>query len=76
VLANFINGLPFHPIASEIEDAFKAYKKERIEWVKKAFSSSAMFRTQAGPVSVKITNEREESFAPIYKCNASCLKDH
>ncbi|KAK5796906.1 hypothetical protein F5H01DRAFT_418834 [Linnemannia elongata] len=26
-LANRINGLPFHPIAEEIEDAFKAYKR-------------------------------------------------
>ncbi|KAG0285168.1 hypothetical protein BGZ96_010526 [Linnemannia gamsii] len=55
VLANVINGLPFHPIASEIEDAFRDYKKERIEWVKKAFSSSAMFRTQAGPTLVAKT---------------------
>ncbi|KAG0373979.1 hypothetical protein BGX24_010988 [Mortierella sp. AD032] len=49
VLANLINGLPFHPVAEEIENAFKAYKKERFEWVKKAFGNSAMFRTMAGP---------------------------
>ncbi|KAF9539776.1 hypothetical protein EC957_005070 [Mortierella hygrophila] len=49
VLANLINGLPFHPISEEVEDAFRAYKKERIDWVEKAYSSSAMFRTMAGP---------------------------
>ncbi|KAG0204215.1 hypothetical protein BGX33_008657 [Mortierella sp. NVP41] len=49
VLANLINALPFHPIADEIEDAFGAYKKERIDWVKKAFDSSKVFRTMAGP---------------------------
>ncbi|KAK5797006.1 hypothetical protein F5H01DRAFT_373550 [Linnemannia elongata] len=49
VLANLINGLPFHPIAEEIENAFAAYKRERIDWVKKAYSSSALFRTMAGP---------------------------
>ncbi|KAF9117682.1 hypothetical protein BG015_006895, partial [Linnemannia schmuckeri] len=31
-LANRINGLPFHPIASEIEAAFKEYQDERIGW--------------------------------------------
>lgn len=51
VLANLINGLPFHPIAEEIENAFRAYKSERVDWVKKAYSSSALFRTMAGPVS-------------------------
>ncbi|KAF8946746.1 hypothetical protein BGZ47_011490 [Haplosporangium gracile] len=49
VLANLINGLPFHPIAGEIEDAFRAYKRERIDWVKKAYSSSALMRTMSGP---------------------------
>ncbi|KAK5796881.1 hypothetical protein F5H01DRAFT_401123 [Linnemannia elongata] len=47
-LANRINGLPFHPIAEEIEDAFKAYQEERIDWVEKAFENSKAFRTMAG----------------------------
>lgn len=49
-LANRINGLPFHPIAEEIEDAFKAYQEERIDWVEKAFENSKAFRTMAGQV--------------------------
>ncbi|KAH7056119.1 hypothetical protein BKA57DRAFT_196861 [Linnemannia elongata] len=49
-LANRINGLPFHHIAEEIEDAFKAYKEERIDWVDKAFENSKAFRTMAGQV--------------------------
>ncbi|KAG0367411.1 hypothetical protein BGX24_003232, partial [Mortierella sp. AD032] len=48
VLANVINGLPFHPIADEIEAAFKAYKDERILWVQEAFDSSKMQRTMIG----------------------------
>ncbi|KAF9120050.1 hypothetical protein BGW39_011704 [Mortierella sp. 14UC] len=48
VLANRINALPFHPIADEIEAAFKAYKDERIDWVREAFESSKIFRTMAG----------------------------
>ncbi|KAK5797016.1 hypothetical protein F5H01DRAFT_385353 [Linnemannia elongata] len=55
-LANRINGLPFHPIAEEIEGAFKAYKEERIDWVEKAFENSKAFRTMAGQsVSSKAT---------------------
>ncbi|KAK5796975.1 hypothetical protein F5H01DRAFT_385415 [Linnemannia elongata] len=55
-LANRINGLPFHPIAEEIEDAFKAYQEERIDWVEKAFENSKAFRTMAGQsVSSKAT---------------------
>ncbi|KAG9071668.1 hypothetical protein KI688_005881 [Linnemannia hyalina] len=55
-LANGINGLPFHPVADEIEAAFRAYKKERIDWVEKAFDHSKVFRTMAGQsVSSKVT---------------------
>ncbi|KAK5796987.1 hypothetical protein F5H01DRAFT_127361 [Linnemannia elongata] len=55
-LANRINGLPFHPIAEEIEDAFKAYQEERIDWVEKAFDTSKVFRTMAGQtLSSKVT---------------------
>ncbi|KAK5801530.1 hypothetical protein F5H01DRAFT_384096 [Linnemannia elongata] len=55
-LANHINGLPFHPVAEEIEAAFKAYKKERIDWVEKAFEHSKVFRTMAGQsISSKVT---------------------
>ncbi|KAG9062245.1 hypothetical protein KI688_006577 [Linnemannia hyalina] len=43
-LANYIHALPDHPIAEEIEDAFKLYKKERISWVEDAFSASQAFR--------------------------------
>ena len=49
-LANGINGLPFHPVADEIEAVFKAYKEERIDWVEKAFENSKAFRTMAGQV--------------------------
>ncbi|KAK3817829.1 MAG: hypothetical protein J3R72DRAFT_480147 [Linnemannia gamsii] len=48
VLANVINGLPFHPIADEIEAAFKAYKDERIQWVQEAFDSSKVLKTMIG----------------------------
>ncbi|KAF9904123.1 hypothetical protein EC991_003000 [Linnemannia zychae] len=48
VLANVINGLPFHPIAEEIEAAFKAYKDERFELVQAAYESSKVFRTMVG----------------------------
>ncbi|KAF9303818.1 hypothetical protein BGZ91_009043 [Linnemannia elongata] len=55
-LANRINGLPFHPIAEEVEDAFKAYQEERIDWVEKAFDTSKVFRTMAGQtLSSKVT---------------------
>ncbi|KAG9071681.1 hypothetical protein KI688_005894 [Linnemannia hyalina] len=47
-LANGINGLPFHPVADEIEAVFRAYKEERIDWVEKAFDNSKVFRTMAG----------------------------
>ncbi|KAG0273713.1 hypothetical protein BGZ95_010487 [Linnemannia exigua] len=47
-LANRINGLPFHPIADEIEDAFKEYKAERIDWVITAFNSSKTLKNMAG----------------------------
>ncbi|KAF9084624.1 hypothetical protein BGX23_010351 [Mortierella sp. AD031] len=45
VLANYIHALPDHPTAEEIQDAFKAYKDERIEWVKMAFQGSQVMRT-------------------------------
>ncbi|KAG0276777.1 hypothetical protein BGZ96_003143 [Linnemannia gamsii] len=56
VLANRINGLPFHPVAEEIEAAFKAYKKERIGWVGRASDNSRAFVTMIGQsTSSKIT---------------------
>ncbi|KAF9310419.1 hypothetical protein BGZ91_007099, partial [Linnemannia elongata] len=56
VLANHINGLPFHPISDEIEAAFKAYQNERVEWVNAAFETSKMMRNFAGQsLSSKIT---------------------
>ncbi|KAG9071664.1 hypothetical protein KI688_005877 [Linnemannia hyalina] len=48
VLANLINGLPFHPIASEIEAAFMAYKRERYHRVMDAYESSKIFKAMAG----------------------------
>ncbi|KAK5796950.1 hypothetical protein F5H01DRAFT_330670 [Linnemannia elongata] len=48
VLANLINGLPFHPIAEEIEAAFKAYQVERMPWVKDAHKISQTHRTMVG----------------------------
>ncbi|KAF9537004.1 hypothetical protein EC957_009056 [Mortierella hygrophila] len=55
-LANGINGLPFHPVAEEIEAVFRTYKEERIDRVEKAFDSSKTFKTMAGQsVSSKIT---------------------
>ncbi|KAG0279759.1 hypothetical protein BGZ95_000291 [Linnemannia exigua] len=42
VLANYINGLPLHPVVEEIEQAFAAYKADRIEWVERAFATSQM----------------------------------
>ncbi|KAG0053320.1 hypothetical protein BGZ89_002946 [Linnemannia elongata] len=48
VLANLINGLPFHPVAEEIEAAFKAYQDERFQWVLDAFNSSKVHRTMMG----------------------------
>ncbi|KAK5796991.1 hypothetical protein F5H01DRAFT_373662 [Linnemannia elongata] len=50
-LANRINGLPFHPIAEEIENAFKEYKEERVEWVNKAFESSKAFKNHDRPAT-------------------------
>ncbi|KAF9532136.1 hypothetical protein EC957_002543, partial [Mortierella hygrophila] len=47
-LASGINGLPFHPVADEIEAAFRAYMTERIDWVEKAFGHSKVFRSMAG----------------------------
>ncbi|KAF9120515.1 hypothetical protein BGW39_011315 [Mortierella sp. 14UC] len=47
-LANRINGLPFHPMADEIEDAFKEYKAERIDWVNTAFNGSKALKNMAG----------------------------
>ncbi|KAF8943822.1 hypothetical protein BGZ47_005013 [Haplosporangium gracile] len=44
VLANLINALPDHPLASDIENAFQAYKDERILWAKDAYNSSKSFR--------------------------------
>ncbi|KAF9306545.1 hypothetical protein BGZ91_008551 [Linnemannia elongata] len=55
-LANRINGLPFHPIAEEIEAAFKAYKNERIDWAEKALENSKVLKTMAGQsISSKVT---------------------
>ncbi|OAQ29844.1 FAD/NAD(P)-binding domain-containing protein [Linnemannia elongata AG-77] len=48
VLANLINGLPFHPVANEIEAAFKAYREERCHWVKDAYEASKIFKAMAG----------------------------
>ncbi|KAG0207755.1 hypothetical protein BGX33_006649 [Mortierella sp. NVP41] len=45
VLANYIHALPDHPTADDIHDAFRAYKDERIEWVKMAFQGSQVMRT-------------------------------
>lgn len=50
VLADLINGLPFHPIAEEIEAAFKAYQDERFGWVHSAYESSKVHRTMMGQV--------------------------
>ncbi|KAF9083755.1 hypothetical protein BGX29_002911 [Mortierella sp. GBA35] len=44
-LANYIHALPDHPTAEDIQDAFKAYKDERIEWVQIQFQASQMTRT-------------------------------
>lgn len=52
VLANLINALPDHPIASEIENAFQAYKDERISWAKDAYNSSKSFRDMTATVSL------------------------
>ncbi|KAF9912574.1 hypothetical protein EC991_009999 [Linnemannia zychae] len=48
VLANRINGLPFHPVAEEIEAAFKAYKDERFYWAQNAYESSRVHRAMVG----------------------------
>ncbi|KAF9120047.1 hypothetical protein BGW39_011701, partial [Mortierella sp. 14UC] len=61
VLANVINGLPFHPIAEDIEAAFQAYKDERFNWVQSAYESSKVHRTMIG-----------QSFAS--KCSRYCAK--
>ncbi|KAF9920385.1 hypothetical protein FBU30_009794 [Linnemannia zychae] len=45
VLANYIYALPQYPSVEEIDDAFKAYKAERIEWVEAAFKTSQMAQT-------------------------------
>lgn len=50
VLANRINGLPFHPIAEEIEAMFKEYQEERIDWVNQGFESSKVFKSMTGQV--------------------------
>ncbi|KAG0285167.1 hypothetical protein BGZ96_010525 [Linnemannia gamsii] len=50
VLANVINGLPFHPVADEIEAAFKAYQDERMQWVLDAFKVSQVHRTMVGQI--------------------------
>ncbi|KAF9905575.1 hypothetical protein EC991_001536 [Linnemannia zychae] len=44
ILANYIDALPDHPIAEEIERAFLAYRADRIPWVEEAFEQSRMFR--------------------------------
>ncbi|KAG0276778.1 hypothetical protein BGZ96_003144 [Linnemannia gamsii] len=48
VLANRINGLPFHPTAQEMEDVFQEYKDESHDLVKAAFNASKVHRTMAG----------------------------
>jgi len=51
VLANMINGLPFHPIATEIEAAFSAYREERYHWASDAYEGSKILRAMAGQVN-------------------------
>ncbi|KAF9301102.1 hypothetical protein BG003_002945, partial [Podila horticola] len=51
VLANVINCPPFHPVADEIEVAFKAYQDELFQWVQNAFKVSKVHRTMVGQVS-------------------------
>ncbi|KAF9922479.1 hypothetical protein FBU30_007368 [Linnemannia zychae] len=58
VLANRINGLPFHPIIEEIEAAFNEYKTERIDWVMTGFNSSRFLRTMSGQnLSAKVLQQ-------------------
>ncbi|KAG0203750.1 hypothetical protein BGX33_008920 [Mortierella sp. NVP41] len=51
VLANYIDALPAHPTADEIEKAFHDYRAERIERVEEAFESSKMFRNMVDKAS-------------------------
>ncbi|KAF9086995.1 hypothetical protein BGX23_008426 [Mortierella sp. AD031] len=53
VLANYLFSVPDHPIAGEIEAAFKEYKDERIEWVETAFNTSQLFRNMVDKVTMK-----------------------
>ncbi|KAK3813785.1 MAG: hypothetical protein JOS17DRAFT_760965 [Linnemannia elongata] len=48
VLANLINGLPFHPTAAEMDNAFQEYQNERYDMVKVSFNNSTIHRTMAG----------------------------
>ncbi|OAQ29847.1 FAD/NAD(P)-binding domain-containing protein [Linnemannia elongata AG-77] len=69
VLANLINGLPFHPVAEEIEAAFKAYQDERFQWVLDAFNSSKVHRTMMGQrIQEKTCSYRPQvAFLPLIK---------
>ncbi|KAF9931286.1 hypothetical protein FBU30_010515 [Linnemannia zychae] len=44
ILANYIEALPDHPVAEEIEKAFQAYREDRIYWVEAASEQSRLFR--------------------------------
>ncbi|KAF9100831.1 hypothetical protein BGX29_006229 [Mortierella sp. GBA35] len=46
-IANWINVLSSNSSAKEISDAFTAYQKERMPWIKSAFESSTIFRIMA-----------------------------
>ncbi|KAF9126818.1 hypothetical protein BGW39_006322 [Mortierella sp. 14UC] len=46
-LANYIYALPPRPTTKDTDEAFTAYKNERIPWVKAAFDSSTIFKTMA-----------------------------
>lgn len=49
-LANRINGLSIHSSVKDIDDAFKAYKAERIDWVNKAYDNSRVMVNLIGQV--------------------------
>ncbi|KAG0287066.1 hypothetical protein BGZ97_007204, partial [Linnemannia gamsii] len=66
VLANRINGLPFHPIAEEIEAMFKEYQEERIDWVNQGFESSKVFKSMTGQAQM-CANRPQVAFLPLVK---------
>ncbi|KAG0373980.1 hypothetical protein BGX24_010989 [Mortierella sp. AD032] len=70
-LANGINGLPFHPIADEIEDAFKEYRAERIDWVITAYNSSKALKNMAGQVAFLPLVEYKGTFPPSHQPSLS-----